>query len=232
MRKLVFSVLILPILLLSYELDFNKNFSRTVHPDLLSTNITVMVEKSDENSVNKQIEKFNIFIKDVKYVTIKNGNYSLSPRYDYNSYSSSKGKTQEFVGFTGYLRYTVQSDNAQDINKFVSELLKVKDEAKSPDVKLDISAILWEVSPTLQDKVHDGLRVEAITWIENYSNILSSQFSKKCEVKTINMDSYIQAVMPRINTMAMAKVESVSDVAPMSNEQNIFINPKFLLECK
>ena len=60
--------MLLPILGFSYELDFNKSFSKIVNPDLLSTNITISVEKKEENKVNSEIEKFNNFIKDTKSV--------------------------------------------------------------------------------------------------------------------------------------------------------------------
>lgn len=231
MRKLVFSIVLLPILAFSYELNFNKSFSKVVSPDILSTNVTVIVEKQDESSVNEQIEKFNSFIKSVKYVTIKNGNYRLSPRYNY------RNDIQEFKGFSGYLRYVIQSKEAKDINKFISELISIKDKAKSTDIKLDISAIVWEVSPTLQDKSFDELRFEAISWVENYSNSLASEFSKKCEVKNINIDGFISNMpMLRYDSVATSKAqilnESVTNVTPMSSEQNITINPRFILECR
>ena len=136
MKKLIFNMMLLPILGFSYELDFNKSFSKIVNPDLLSINITISVEKKEENKVNSEIEKFNNFIKDTKSVTIKNGNYTLSPKYEY------KDNKTEFKGYVGDLRYTAQSKDAKNINKFINDLLALKDQIKSADIKLDISNIV------------------------------------------------------------------------------------------
>lgn len=227
MKKLIFNMMLLPILGFSYELDFNKSFSKIVNPDLLSTNITISVEKKEENKVNSEIEKFNNFIKDSKSVTIKNGNYTLSPKYEY------KDNKTEFKGYVGDLRYTAQSKDAKNINKFVNDLLALKEQIKSADIKLDISNISWEVSQSLQNKNSDELRLEAINWIEDYSNSLSSKLSKRCEVKNINIDDNgSNIVYARSSKMALSSSFEMSDVVPVSSEQNITINPRFLLECR
>lgn len=225
MKKLIFSILLLPIFGFSYELDFNKSFSKIVNPDLLSTNVAISVEKKEESKINSEIEKFNNFIKNVKNVTIKNGNYTLSPKYEY------KDNKTEFKGYVGNLRYTIESKDAKDINKFINDLVALKNEIKSVDSKLDISNISWEISETLQNKNSDELRLEAINWIENYSNTLSSKLSKKCEVKNINIDDNSNIVYPR-SKMVLASSLEMSDVVPVSSEQNISINPRFILECR
>jgi len=72
MKKILAVILLLPILGLSYELTFSKDFERNVSADLLSTSISISVEKKDEKSVNIEIEKFNKFINNTKNITIKN----------------------------------------------------------------------------------------------------------------------------------------------------------------
>ena len=62
-KSIFIAALLLPILGFSYELNFNKSFTKVVNPDLLTTNITISVEKKDENKVNGEIEKFNDFLK-------------------------------------------------------------------------------------------------------------------------------------------------------------------------
>ena len=60
MKKKLFIIgLLFPIFGFSYEVNFNKSFSKVVNPDLLTTNITINIEKKDENKVNSEIEKFN-----------------------------------------------------------------------------------------------------------------------------------------------------------------------------
>ena len=80
MNKKILSLLILPILSFSYEINFNKSFSKVVNPDLLTTQINIIVEKKDELKVNNEIEKFNDFIKQNKSVILKNGSFTLSPK--------------------------------------------------------------------------------------------------------------------------------------------------------
>lgn len=44
-KRFFIAALLLPILGFSYELNFNKSFTKVVNPDLLTTNITISVEK-------------------------------------------------------------------------------------------------------------------------------------------------------------------------------------------
>src|SRR5574344_243266 len=76
MKKLLAVAILLPILSFSYEINFNKSFSKVVNPDLLTTNINISVEKKDEKSVNIEVEKFNNFLKNTKNITIKNTNFA------------------------------------------------------------------------------------------------------------------------------------------------------------
>ncbi|MFY9094892.1 hypothetical protein PZR46_11945, partial [Aliarcobacter butzleri] len=72
-----------------------------------------------------------------------------------------------------------------------------------------------------------------INWIEDYSNSLSSKLSKRCEVKNINIDDNgSNIVYARSSKMALSSSFEMSDVVPVSSEQNITINPRFLLECR
>ena len=116
----------------------------------------------------------------------------------------------------------------------MDELISIKNRIKSDDVKLDISNVSWNISEELQNKSFDDLRFESIVWIEDYSSELSKKLSKKCELKRINInDSHGINPMYARNEMAFSSMsKSVADVAPISSEQNITINPNFLLECK
>lgn len=48
MKKLLAVSILLPILSFSYEINFNKSFSKVVNPDLLTTNINISVEKKEK----------------------------------------------------------------------------------------------------------------------------------------------------------------------------------------
>ena len=227
-KSIFIAALLLPILGFSYELNFNKSFTKVVNPDLLTTNITISVEKKDENKVNGEIEKFNDFLKKTSDVTLKNGSFTLSPKYKYHD------NKQEFLGYIGSLRYSAESKNAKDLNTFMDKLISIKESIKSEDVKLNISNVSWNISDDLQNKSFDALRLESINWVESYAKSLSSQVSKYCEVSKINISEsnngnvvYARAEMAYSGMLKMA-----ADVAPISSEQNITINPNFVLECK
>jgi predicted secreted protein len=225
---IIITLCLLPILSFSYELNFNKSFSKVVNPDLLTTNITISVEKKDENKVNVEIEKFNDLIKKTNDVTLKNGSFTLSPKYKYYD------NKQEFIGYVGNLRYSAESKNAKELNSFMDKLITLKDSIKSEDVKLNISNVAWNISDDLQNKSFEGLRFEAITWIDNYAKILSGQVSKFCEISKINIfeSNTGNVVYARAEMAYSTMAKSVANVAPISSEQNITINPNFILECK
>lgn len=227
MKKLL-PILLLPILAFSYELNFNKSFTKVVNPNLLTTNITISVEKKDENKVNIEIEKFNDFIKKANDIVLKNGSFTLSPKYKYHD------NKQEFVGYIGNLRYLAESKNAKDLNSFMDKLISIKDNIKSDDVKLNISNISWNTSDDLQNKSFDDLRLEAINWIDSYSKSLSNTITKQCEVSKINIfETNTGNVVYARTEMAYSSMQkSIADVSPLSSEQNITINPNFILECK
>lgn len=231
MKKIIFAAFLLPILSFSYEINFEKSFSKIINPDLLTTNVNVRVEKKDENQVNNEIEKFNNYIKSKNLnnkVKISNGSYTLSPKYTYVD------NKQKFLGYVGSLRYTAESKNAKDINKFMSELILIKEKNKTDDVKLNISNISWKISDEIENKNYDELRFESIIWIEDYAKRLSSKLSKNCEVKKVNINRQNNRnIMYARSEMVLSSMsKSASDVAPVSGEQNIVINPSFLLECK
>lgn len=228
MNKKIFSLLILPILSFSYEINFNKSFSKVVNPDLLNTYINISVEKLDESKVNIEIEKFNDFMKNNKSITLKNGSFTLSPKYKYYD------NKQEFTGYVGSLRYTAESTDAKKLNSFMDELISIKDSTKSEDVKLNISNVSWKISDELQNKSYDELRLESITWLESYSKTLSAKLSKSCEIKTINVNESQNGniMYARTEIAYSTKAKIAADVAPINSEQNININPNFTLECK
>ena len=227
MKKLL-PLLLLPILSFSYEINFNKSFSKVVNPDLLNTYININVEKKDESKVNIEIEKFNDFMKNNKSITLKNGSFTLSPKYKYYD------NKQEFVGYVGNLRYTAESTDAKKLNSFMDELISIKDSTKSEDVKLNISNVSWKISDELQNKSYDELRLESITWLESYSKTLSTKLSKSCEIKTINVNESQNGniMYARAEMAYSSKAKVAADVAPINSEQNININPNFTLECK
>lgn len=231
MKKLLaLNLAILPLSLFAFEVNFNKSFSKTVNPDLLTTNFSVTVEKKDEEKINGEIEKFNNYIKKTHLIKIKNSSYSLTPNYTYEN------NQQNFKGYFGNLSTYVESKNAKDINQFIDELSAIKKEINSDDVKLSISNVSWQISDELRDASYDSLRLDAINWVTTYADNLSNSIKKDCSVKNINISSSENNIFARtMPMMAMASFDSKSapaDVSPVNAEQTININPSFILDCK
>ena len=86
----------------------------------------------------------------------------------------------------------------------------------------------------MQNKSFDALRFEAITWIDSYAKTLSGQVAKFCEVSKINIfeSNTGNVVYARAEMAYSTMAKSVANVAPISSEQNITINPNFILDCK
>ena len=230
MKRILATAIFLPILAFSYEINFNKSFSKVVNPDLLTTNINISVEKKDEKSVNIEIEKFNTFLKNTKNITIKNTNYNLTPKYDYENNKSI------FKGFIANTRFLVESKEANEINDFLSNLMALKDSFKSDDIKVNISNLSWETSEYLQNKSIDELRVDVLLWIGNYTKELSNKIGKKCEVKNVNINEDFNYPTFKNRMMSSSldmvnKSESIN-IAPINTEEIIKINTNFVLDCK
>lgn len=225
-KLLVVMLFLLPLALFSYEISFNKKFSKTVAPNLLSTNINVVVENEDENFINKNIGKFSSFIKKDNSVNKKNGSYSLSPKYRYY-----KDK-QEFQGYVGSLRYTIDSGDAKKLNKFLDKLVKIKQDINSRKVKLTVSNVTWNLSDELYEKSLDKLRIKAFVWIETYANSLENSINKQCSVKNININSVNRPVYYKSEMVMADSSRSFSNAAPIRSSKDIKINPNFVLECE
>lgn len=216
---------LLPLQLFAYEISFNKKFTNVVTPDVLKTFISVNVEDNDENFINRNIEIFNDFIKDSDSIIKKNGSYILNPKYRYY-----KNK-QEFMGYIGTLRYEIQSNSAKEINEFIDELIALKKRVDTRKVKVNISNLSWDVSEELYEKSVDLLRIEVITWVNQYTKTLSNKLLKRCEIKDININGVTRNNFFRSEAMTMS-VKAVSDLAPVNSDKKISLNPNFVLECK
>ncbi|MGA1940034.1 SIMPL domain-containing protein [Arcobacter sp. YIC-310] len=216
---------LLPLQLFAYEISFNKKFSKVVTPDILKTFISINVENDDENYINRNIDRFNNFIKNNDTIIKKNGSFILNPKYRYY-----KNK-QEFMGYVGTLRYEIQSSDAKKINKFIDDLIALKKRVDAREVKVNISNLSWKISENLYEKSVDLLRIEVITWANKYSKNLSTKLLKNCEVKNININNVVRNNFFRSEAMSM-NAKTVSDLAPVNSDKTISLNPNFLMECK
>ncbi|RXJ97155.1 SIMPL domain-containing protein [Arcobacter sp. AHV-9/2010] len=226
MKRVSKLLLLLPIFALSYELNFNNSFSKSLNPDILSSTVNISVTRKNENSANIEIEKFNNFLKNTKNITLKNTNYNLTPKYEYLDNKSY------FKGFVANINFVVESKDSSMINSFLSDLLAFKDSKKKDDIKINISNLSWEVSEKLQNKTIDNLRLESILWIEDYAKEISKKSSKKCEIKSVIINEEGNFNFPRVKAVSFSTNSENMDISPIRSEQNIKINTNYILDCK
>lgn len=226
MKRVSKLLLILPIFALSYELNFNNSFSKSLNPDILSSTVNISVTRENEKNANIEIEKFNDFLKNTKNITLKNTNYNLTPKYEYIE------NKPYFKGFIATINFVVESKDSSMINSFLSDLLAFKDNQKKSDIKINISNLSWEVSEKLQNKIIDNLRLESILWIEDYAKEISKKSSKKCEIKSVIINEDGNYNFSRVKAVSFSTNSENMNIAPILSEQNIKINTNYILDCK
>ena len=220
MRYLI--LFIIPVYLLSFEINFNKKFSKTLPQDTLSTYISIIVKDENEKEVNKVLSKFTKKIKTYNKVEKDNGSLNIRPEYH------TSNNTIKLIGYKGELRYQVNSNKATYMDKFVRELIELKDNSNTNIV---ISNLQWKVKDKTYNNTYDILRLEAIKWIRSYAIKLSNNLSLKCNVENISINS---SNFRPISRMVYSNADmSTSKIAvPESNKEEISINPSFIVECK
>ncbi len=230
MKKIILMITILGLLSINaYEINFSKSFTTKVSPDILSTRVYIDVDKKDEIKVTKVLDKFSKFFKEIKKVKLKDGSYTISPRYKY------KKNEAIFMGYNGSLRYKVEAKNTNDINNFISSLISLKKDKNLDDVKLEVSNVNWEVSENLYKTSKEDLRMKTILWVNSYVKKLSKKLDTKCKIKVIDVNLQGRNINYYRNTKRAysSKMASLqSDITPLRSDENININSNFSLECK
>lgn len=218
-----FLLLLLPVLMFSYEINFNKTFSKDVMPDILSANISVSIEDDEERVVIKRLKVFNKEIKAYKKVEKELGRFNVRPIYQHSSNSPL------IKGYKGTLSYKISSKDALFIGEFVEKITSLK---TNRDTTVSLNNLSWRVKKETLSVINDLLRLEAITWAENYVKTLSSDLNRECVVKSIDFNnsfrpSYTKAV--RLSNMSKSN-EGV--VVPEMAQENKKLNTNFKVECK
>lgn len=222
MKKL--GLFLLPLSLVAFEVNFNKEFSKELMPDTLSTHITIRIDSDNEQKISSRLANFNEKIKLSKEVEKKLGSYTVRPNYKYSS-----NNTPKITGYIGELRYKINAQKAKNINKFVG---LVNDLKESRDTSITVSGLSWKVKRSTYNVALDILRLEAINWAQTYAKNLSEDLNTTCTVKNININSLSQPRYARAQ-MSMDRMSKVSNVpVPQANYEKISINPTYTLECK
>lgn len=220
MKKL--AILLLPIYLLSYEIDFQKKFSKKLLPDILSTKISIIIEDNEEKKLMSRLTKFNEKIKDFDEIEKELGTFSIRPQY---KYSSNKPIISDYKGV---LSYRVSTKNAKFLNNFVSMITSLK---KNRDTTVGIDNLRWIVPRESQDISLEILRLEAINWVNSYSKRLSQDINKECSIKSIKIEEQTHYPMHR-SAINVAQTQSVEVPVPENSEQEVKLVANYKLECK
>ncbi len=223
MKKLL--ILIFPIFIFAYEINFNKTFSRDLMPNILSANISISIEDKKERLVINRLNIFDKEIKKYKKIEKKLGTFNVRPVYQHSSNSPI------IKGYIGELRYEISTKDALFMGEFVSLITSLKD---NRDTSVSLGNLSWKVKSDSYNVALDVLRLEAINWGENYSKILSQDLKKECELQSVNFANYNQrpimyGTRQLNNFSSMAKEEMV---IPEMSEEEITLNTNFKVECK
>ncbi|PLY07292.1 MAG: hypothetical protein C0625_06685 [Arcobacter sp.] len=222
--KLLKLFLLLPIVAFSFEIEFSKKFSQVLPHDTLRAYITVTIIDDDEITVAERLEVFNEKIKTYDKVERKLASFTIRPKYKHSS------NTPRVSGYVGVLRYEANSHKARYMDEFISELTSLK---KNRDTSVSVNNLSWSVREDTYNIILDLLRLKSITWAERYAKNLSNDLGKDCSLKKIIVNTtgqFIENNNREIYTVTQIKNKSI----PLheTNQEEIKINPKYILECK
>ncbi len=217
-------LLILPVFAFSFDVEFNKKFYHELPHDMLTTNISISIDDDSEQKVSKRLEVFNQKIKNFNKVEKKLGSFNIRPKYRHAK------NTPKIIGYTGVLRYTINSYKAEPMDEFISNIVSLKE---NRDTNVSVSNLSWTVTEDTYNVALDLLRLQSIQWAQNYVKNLSKDVHAKCEIEdiSINQSSYFRGYNRSYAYQNDAKVANVVAV-PEANQEKISIDVRYKVECK
>lgn len=199
--------------------------SKDITPDTMKKSITLQTLQKSSNDVIKTYE--SLIKKSEKYNdTCKNNGYSVSPRYNYDN-----GKTT-FVGYDGSMTFSCSFDKISRFEPFFNDVIKPLPE----DIKTRISNTVWVISPLLEDKTVQDLKVEALNKTKKVADTYEAKADfHRCSVLSVNLDQ--NSPTPYVRPMSFRSVEKVAAdnielSTPQRENQPITINTQIELECR
>lgn len=217
-------LIFLPVFLCSFEIEFSKKFSKDLTHDILTAYISVTIEDDTEMEVSQRLEVFNEKIKNYDKVEKKLGTFNIQPKYKHSK------NTPNITGYIGELRYKIHSYNAKNMDDFISKITKLK---KNRDTTVSVNDLSWTVREDTFNVTLDLLRLEAINWASDYVKILSKDISKSCSIKKIKLTNMRQVMYQRNNLAYTSRtMGSKSIPVPQANQEEIRINPEYVVECQ
>lgn len=216
-------LLAIPVFAFSFEMEFNKKFYHELPHDILSTYLTVTIDDDSEIKVSDRLEVFNQKIKSFDKVERKLGTFNIRPKYRHAS------NTPRIIGYTGELRYKINSRKAKFMDEFVSEIASLKE---NRDTTVGVSNLSWSVREDTYNVTLDLLRLEAINWAKTYVKNLSKDLNRDCEIKNIQINQSNNIGFARSEAFNSSSISSSKLAVPEANQEKIVINPRYKVECK
>lgn len=214
----------LPLVVFGFELNFTKEFSKSLTPTELTSNIKVVVENEDEKEVISSLNQYNNFI--TKYDDINKSNVSIAvtPKYGY------KDGLSYFIGYNGVLNYTVSSNKSSNLKEFLESLYSLKHENTT---YLHMPTLQWKINDKVYNAQLDQLRLEAIEWGNQYSIELSKKLSKQCSLKDIAINGNFARPLMYNSEVKMAKNSNKMEIPSVEQvDEIVSIQPTFTLACQ
>jgi len=206
--------------LFSMNIEFSRQFKKSLKPQWLGVNIAINVKKSSESDILDILNRYSKYINGFKELSIKGGKYTITPNINYKNNHSYKD------GYSGLINYTISSKNRDDISSFI---YKLQSQKKDKDLDISISNIYWFSKDSETKNIYDDLRFSAIEWGLKYNENLSQKLNKQCTIKSIifNQNNYPTPMLRMSRSIAM-------DTAPTPSQdlKNFSISPRFTIECK
>ena len=95
-------------------------------------------------------------------------------------------------------------------------------------VKLSVSNVEWIVSKELYEQSIDTMRIEALSWIKDYTKTLSDS----CVLKNVSINKGGGYNPERYSRNVMMDSRASSKITPLQTKRSIVLNANYKLECK
>ncbi|MFA6788268.1 MAG: SIMPL domain-containing protein [Arcobacteraceae bacterium] len=216
-------LLSLPLLAFGFELNFTKEFSKSLVPSELTSTIKVIVDKEEEKEVISSLNTYNDFLKKYDEITKSNVSMSITPKYGY------KDGLAYFVGYTGVLNYTISSNESSKVKEFFENFYAIKEENNTTS---HMPALQWRINEKVYEETLDKLRFDAITWGNSYSAELSKKLNKQCSIKEIQINGNFARPIMYNSEVKMLKSSKMEIPIVEQVDEIVSIQPTFNLVCQ
>lgn len=214
----------LPLIAFGFELNFTKEFSKSLTPTELTSTIKVVVENEDEKEVISSLNQYNDFIAKYDEINKSNVSVAVTPKYGY------KDGLSYFIGYNGVLNYTVASSKSSKLKEFLESFYSLK---HSNTTYLHMPTLQWRINDQVYNGQLDQLRLDAIEWGNKHSLELSKKLGKQCSLKEISVNGNFARPLMYNSEVKMAKSSNKMEIPSVEQvDEIVSIQPSFSMVCQ